>query len=128
MSKPLKRRGKTFITEAYAPVDMCNALHKAFMEHAASMEDSYIRALIRTREISVWADPRGIFFYFGQGRLPYQPVPWSEFPGLTREDISTILFGMMKCFQDYGDECKDRQFKVILNDKTVNDIIIMMEL
>lgn len=126
-SKKEKRRGKTFVTHHYIPHDMCAALYKAFTHYAHKLHSWEHHALSFTKEISCWADPRGILFYFGQGALPRVPYDWSEF-GLTDEEIHAILFGMKKCYEQYGEHCKDRQFKIVLNGEMVDDLIRMMEL
>jgi len=123
-----KRRGKTFITEHYADAQTVNALNKAFMEIAPQLDKFAINSLKSKKEISVWADPRGMFFYFGHGQLPRLPQAWSIFTTLTDQDISTILFGMKKAFELYGTLAGSGQFKIILNEDAVEDIATMLEL
>ncbi len=122
----LKRKGSTFVTEHYASEETLTAIIVVLQKLIAykrskDEQGNFLRYLQNAEEMSIWADPRGLFFT-GSRTLPKTPIPWKNL-NVDPETIKTLLMGLLDIFQEYGDDCNPSyHFRVVLNEHTFQKI------
>lgn len=133
MAKQAKRKGKTFITEHYVhnqkTLDALNEIMIAWMSRQAELNPDWCSFMSdRVDEISIWAEPKGMFCGFGHSSPNnYNLVRWSDIP-VDDDTVARVLVGLKDVFLEYGKECPPNyNFKVILNESTFHDIIKMFK-
>lgn len=135
----MKRKGKTFVTEHYIDEKyheevktLVSAwISKKFDEYELRNKPTTVleRTLATATEISLWADPRGVYIAWGNSSLLSTPaMSWNKL-GVERELIIHVLVMLYEVFEKYGDQCGGTtKFKVVLNEKLYSDISLMFSL
>ena len=130
MAKVLKRRGKSFISEHYVDSEVMDMIIPIVVEHITKgrMSEYAMSRLKKYRELSVWADPRGLAFYVGHGKMPI-PVPWEDL-GLSDEDVMKIMMEMARVFNEHYKKTEEipNTFKILVNDEKLQLVLDMMEI
>lgn len=128
----LKRKGKTFVTEHYidqsALDDITSVIGEVIVyKRSKDKHGTFLRSLELLDEISLWADPRGVFWTYGQS-LPKTPIAWNNL-NVSRDTIQRILMCMKDAYDEHGQDCPPSyHFKIILNEQTLQKITLIFQL
>lgn len=127
----VRRKGKTFVTEHYIKdqktLDALNDIMVAWIGRESEKDsDRLVFRIQNASEISVWAEPQGVFCAFGHSSPnSHYLIGWDKI-GVDDETIATALIGLKDLFLEHGKECpSSHSFKVILNESTFHDIMKM---